>query len=147
MNIVIRVLLVLILLAIGLSILPPHQGGPAGARLLASKADIANFTTAIKRFRADCGYYPTTPLLFPAPGLGGAEGTGVLTKRPATIRESVWRGPYLDASSPRNDPWGRPYVYECPGKHNPDGFDVYSLGPNGKGGDEAIGNWTPVKSR
>ena len=30
----------------------------------------------------------------------------------------------------------------APGKHNTKGFDVYSLGQNGKGGDEAIGNWT-----
>jgi general secretion pathway protein G len=63
-------------------------------------------------------------------------------KRPASIPANVWHGPYLDTNYPRKDPWGRPYVYECPGKHNPESFDLYSLGPNGKGGDEAIGNWT-----
>jgi hypothetical protein len=50
---------------------------------------------------------------------------------------------YLDVDKIPNDPWGRPYVYEFPGRHNPDGYDIYSLGPNGNGGDEAIGNWSP----
>jgi general secretion pathway protein G len=69
------------------------------------------------------------------------DGANVFTKRPAAIPERVWRGPYLEDPSLSNDPWGRPYVYDCPGKHNLDSFDVYSLGPNGKGGSEAIGNW------
>lgn len=29
------------------------------------------------------------------------------------------------------DPWGNPYVYRSPGKKNPKGFDLYSLGPDG----------------
>ena len=29
------------------------------------------------------------------------------------------------------DPWGRDYVYVCPGKHNPNGFDLYSKGKDG----------------
>ena len=39
------------------------------------------------------------------------------------------------------DPWGNSYLYKFPGIHNTNGFDVYSLGPHGKGGNEAIGNW------
>jgi hypothetical protein len=31
------------------------------------------------------------------------------------------------------DPWGRPYVYLVPGRENPTLFDLYSLGPTGKG--------------
>ena len=26
------------------------------------------------------------------------------------------------------DPWGHDYVYVCPGKHNPQGYDLYSKG-------------------
>jgi len=33
------------------------------------------------------------------------------------------------------DPWGQPYVYRNPGKYKTDGYDLYSLGPNGKDGD------------
>ncbi len=28
------------------------------------------------------------------------------------------------------DPWGTPYQYVFPGKRNPGGFDIYSLGPD-----------------
>ena len=31
------------------------------------------------------------------------------------------------------DPWGNPYQYACPGTHNPDSYDVWSLGPDGIG--------------
>ena len=37
------------------------------------------------------------------------------------------------------DPWGAEYVYRNPGKKNPSGFDVYSLGPDGKESDDDIG--------
>ena len=32
------------------------------------------------------------------------------------------------------DPWQIPYIYEFPGKHNPDSFDLYSSGSNRKPG-------------
>ena len=41
------------------------------------------------------------------------------------------------------DPWGMEYKYECPGKHNKKGFDVYSSGPDRTPGTaDDIGNWT-----
>ncbi|MEI6322083.1 MAG: type II secretion system major pseudopilin GspG [bacterium] len=33
------------------------------------------------------------------------------------------------------DPWGQKYVYRNPGKFKTDGYDLYSLGPQGKDGD------------
>jgi Type II secretion system (T2SS), protein G len=42
------------------------------------------------------------------------------------------------------DGWKRVLHYRCPGKHNPNGFDLYSVGPNGideGGGGDDIGNW------
>lgn len=50
-----------------------------------------------------------------------------------------WRGPYLSKKEIPKDPWGRDYVYKCPGEHGP--FDLYSLGPNGKLDEKAIKNW------
>lgn len=39
------------------------------------------------------------------------------------------------------DPWGEEYVYYWPGKKNPDGFDLFSKGPDRQeGGDDDIGN-------
>jgi hypothetical protein len=38
---------------------------------------------------------------------------------------------------------GHKYFYECPGKHNPDSYDLFSAGPDGRiGTDDDIGNWT-----
>jgi general secretion pathway protein G len=34
------------------------------------------------------------------------------------------------------DPWGNPYVYECPGKKHPKSYDIYSAGPDGQPGTE-----------
>ncbi len=92
--------------------------------------EIAHLITAVNMFEIDCGRCPTT-----------AEGLEALMKRPATITEGVWQGPYLNISSLPTDPWGNHYVYRFPGLHNPDRFDIYSLGRHGKGGDEALGNW------
>lgn len=39
------------------------------------------------------------------------------------------------------DPWKQDFNYAYPGVHNPNGVDVWSLGPKGEGGDSAIGNW------
>ena len=30
------------------------------------------------------------------------------------------------------DPWGNAYVYYYPGKHNPSGYDLLSIGPDGR---------------
>ena len=114
----------------------PWSHGPPteysiGQLIGAAESDVAAFKPALNMFEIDIGRYPTT-----------AEGLDALIKRPATIPDGAhWHGPYLDKSKLPMDPWGRAYIYEIPGKHNPDGYDVYSLGPNGKGGDEAIGNW------
>lgn len=68
---------------------------------------------------------------------------------PATWADELldgWGGPL---ASPRVaerffDGWERPFRYVCPGRHNPNGFDLYSVGPNGideGGAGDDIGNW------
>ena len=37
------------------------------------------------------------------------------------------------------DPWGTPYVYVSPGKKHPDGFDLYSLGPDRRESEDDVG--------
>ncbi len=37
------------------------------------------------------------------------------------------------------DPWGREYVYRNPGKTNAQGFDLYSLGPDGTESEDDVG--------
>ncbi len=51
-----------------------------------------------------------------------------------------WRGPYLKEEP--IDPWKHPYQYKYPGVHNPNSFDVYSMGKDGADGTaDDIGNW------
>ena len=38
------------------------------------------------------------------------------------------------------DPYGSNYIYLCPGRKNPTGFDLYSAGPDRKA-DTADDNW------
>src|SRR5262249_37774895 len=55
-----------------------------------------------------------------------------------------WKGPYLRQVLPL-DPWGRPYVFIAPGIANPNGYDLYTLGkdgkPGGTGEDADITSW------
>jgi general secretion pathway protein G len=76
---------------------------------------------ALDLYKLQTGSYPTT-----------SEGLEVLVNPP--------RGQSIMQELPK-DPWDHPYNYEIPGTHNPKGFDVWSDGPDGAGGEAAIGNW------
>jgi general secretion pathway protein G len=78
-------------------------------------------------YKMDVGGYPTT-----------GQGLQALLKMPRGLGRR-WKGPYIDELP--LDPWGKPYEYRCPGEHNRDTYDVWSLGPHGQGIDESIGNW------
>lgn len=85
-------------------------GAPADPQ--AARAHIESLQQALDRYRADRGGYPTT-----AQGL------------------SELRTPYLPAGIP-DDPWGRPYQYLSPGRGSPNGYDLYTLGRDGRPGGE-----------
>lgn len=73
-------------------------------------------------------------------GPGGLED---LIKRPSGDEESDrWEGPYIKASKVPDDPWGNPYRYSAQGKRNPEGHDIWSVGPDSQDGtDDDVGNW------
>jgi general secretion pathway protein G len=79
-------------------------------------------------YRVDMGSYPTT-----------AEGLQALLRAPGNQRADRWRGPYIDG--PPIDPWGNPYQYRFPGTRNPNSYDLFSWGPDGRESDDDIGNW------
>ena len=88
--------------------------------------------TPLMAYRLDNGEYPTT-----------AEGLQALLTVPAG-KEATWKGPYLETGTGALpvDPWKHGYLYKYPGTHNPAGYDVYSLGPDGiDGSPDNIGNW------
>ena len=85
----------------------------------AAKTQIEMFGTALDSFRLSVGRYPST-----------AEGMQALRTNPGI---DLWDGPYLRKDVPM-DPWGRPYVYNCPGQHGD--YDLVSLGADGQEGGE-----------
>lgn len=129
----IELLLVLVILGILAAIVvPKFSGRTEQARLTAAQSQVSTFGTALDAFEVDNGYYPK-----------GKNGLVDLVQPPRDAQN--WRGPYMKSEIPL-DPWGHPYVYECPGKHNPAGYDLYSIGPDGRAGSEDdICNWQTQK--
>ena len=84
--------------------------------------------TKLKTFQLHVGRYPSTD-----------EGLQALVTQPGSI-EDGWRGPYVDELP--EDPWNRPYQYQFPGERKPNGYDLWSMGPDGVSRTEDdIGNW------
>lgn len=131
----IELLLVLVILGVLAAIVvPKFAGRTEQARMTAAQTQIATFGTALDAFEVDNGYYPK-----------GRNGLQDLVVQPNDAPN--WRGPYLKGDVPL-DPWGRPYIYECPGRHNPSSYDLMSVGPDGREGTEDdITNWQQAVQR
>jgi general secretion pathway protein G len=104
------------------------------AKISAAKSQIEVFALALNAYRLDNDVFPTTD-----------QGLAALRALPTTgDLPRNWRGPYLSKIVPL-DPWGRPYVYVAPGTINPESYDLYSLGrdgkPGGDGEDADITSW------
>ena len=126
----IELLLVLVILAILAGIVvPKFVNKSQDAKIKAAKASISAIELALDQFEVETGRYPS-----------GDEGLNALVQAPAGVA-SNWHGPYLKQVS--NDPWGNPFGYRYPGTQNPNGYDLYSTGPDGKNSDgNLINNWT-----
>ena len=129
----IEVMLVMVILTVlAAVIVPKFAGRSEQARVTAAHTDIANLEVALDAYEVDNGKYPSK-----------SEGLKVLVENRSN--DKSWKGPYLKRGVP-NDPWGNPYVYTQPGRHNTYGYDIYSFGPDEKeGGDDDIDNWSPRK--
>lgn len=87
--------------------------------------DIQAITTQLKVYEMQNYTFPSTE-----------QGLEALVKRPSTEpAPRKWR--QLMESVPV-DPWGTEYAYEFPGKKNPKGYDLYSLGPDRKPGEDDL---------
>ena len=117
----VELLLVLVILGIlAALVLPKFTGRTEQARITAAVTQISTFGTALDAFEVDTGSYPR-----------GQDGLNQLLVQPADVTN--WRGPYLKSDIPL-DPWGHAYVYEFPGRVNPRGYDIVSMGPDGQAG-------------
>ena len=93
------------------------------AKRTKAKVDIATIENLLDLFYLDMNRYPITE-----------EGLDVLY-HPSDEDQEKWKGPY--AKKPiGKDPWGNPYLYECPGIRSGMPYEVMSLGRDGEEGGE-----------
>jgi general secretion pathway protein G len=106
----------------------------AGAKPEKVKADLLTFKEMLATYQLDNGSLPTSE-----------QGIKALWSKPTV--EPIpprWRK-QLDEET--LDPWGHPYQYRNPGKHNPDSYDLFSMGEDGlPDTDDDIGNWPGAKT-
>lgn len=108
---------------------------PGEARVLKAQMDIQSLETALKLYKLDNAFYPTTE-----------QGLMALVEKPTTGRiPTKWReGGYLEKEVLPKDPWGNEYLYLSPGVQNRD-FDLWSYGADGEEGGEGeeadVTNW------
>lgn len=112
---------------VGIVLLYPRFVRHEKARIGGPTADIFNgIKSALDGFKVDNGFYPTN--------------LQDLLQQPSNAKN--WHGSYFDSPKPPVDSWGHKYIYEFPGKHNPNGYDLSSAGMDGKAGtDDDIVNW------
>jgi general secretion pathway protein G len=112
----IEILVVVSIIGILLALIVPNViGRDQAARVEAAKSDIRALENALKLYRLDNGFFPTTD-----------QGLKALVERATTqpAPTNFKQGGYV--SSLPNDPWGTPYVYIYPGVKKE--FDLLSYG-------------------
>ena len=94
------------------------------------QSDLLSFKELLAAYQLESMTLPTTE-----------QGLKVLWVKP-TIEPipQHWRA-MLDGDE-TVDPWGHIYQYRYPGKHNPDRYDIFSMGPDGQPDtQDDLGNW------
>ena len=128
-----EILLVVVIIGMLVSVAVVKLSGQSQrAKLVATQRQIDAYKTALGVYELDNGLFPTTE-----------QGLQALITQPSGGGSLPnWKGPYLDPPVLRPDPWGHNYIYRNPGQKIPNGYDLFSPGPNGIEGDEDdIGNW------
>ena len=122
----IELMVVLVILALLATAVAPYVIGKSEkAKQTKAQTDIATMETLLDQFYLDMGRYPMTE-----------EGLRVLYFEPDEDSEK-WDGPYSKKPIPK-DPWGSPYIYECPGTHSAQPYEVWSYGKDGEEGGEDL---------
>ncbi len=99
------------------------------ARVTAAETQISNFVSLLELYRMDNARFPTTE-----------QGLDALV-HPSTVEpqpRNFPAGGYLNKPVLPDDPWGNAYQYTSPGECNPQSFDLWSWGADGKQGGEDL---------
>ena len=128
------IVVVFILSLLAAIVAPRIIGRTDDARIAEAKVQIKNFETALKLFKLDNAFYPSTE-----------QGLDALIEKPTTgkIPQKYREGGYLEQRKIPLDPWDNPYVYISPGMYGD--YDLFSYGADGReggeGNDEDIKSW------
>ena len=126
-----EMLLVLGIISLLMGFVIYQLGGVQGdAQQQKARADILTLREALSAYQMTCGTLPTTE-----------QGLKALWSKPTAEPIPDHWSRQMDAEV--RDPWGNSYQYLNPGKHNPDRYDIWSMGPDGQPGTaDDIGNWS-----
>ncbi len=115
-------IVVIIIAALAAMVAPSLINRSDDAKEKIAQGDLHSLDLALKLFRLDTGAYPATEQ-----GLDA-------------LMAATGKGPYLEKRP--LDPWGRKYLYRCPGTHRATSYDIFSAGKDGKeGSDDDVTNW------
>ncbi len=107
------------------------SGNLVVAKDVRAREELQVFSTQLNTYMAGNGNYPTTE-----------QGLKALVSPPISDPKPAQWHQLIDSVAKLQDPWGHPYIYLIPGKHNVDSFDLSSAGPDGVAGtpDDVV-NW------
>jgi general secretion pathway protein G len=124
-----EIMLVLAIISVLLGFVIKQGVGFLGeAHYVKVRADVDAITTLLRTYEMRSMSLPTTE-----------QGLQALVTRPNTEPVPKRWGQLIETLP--TDPWNHPYQYRNPGKHNPNKFDIYSLGPDGTESADDQGNW------
>jgi general secretion pathway protein G len=89
------------------------------ARHIRVAADIQGINTQLGLYESMNGFYPTTEQGLQA----------LVTQSNTDPKPTRWYQLYKELPK---DPWASDYIYRCPGLKNPNGYDLFSPGPDRK---------------
>ncbi len=128
------IVLTIIALLMGMVIFNIGDFGETAKREKA-QTDILGFKEMLAGYQLESGSLPTTE-----------QGLKALWSKPtADPVPQHWRAMLEQETL---DPWGHSYIFRYPGKHNPDKYDVFSMGPDGlPDTPDDIGNWPDTAAK
>ena len=123
----IEMIVVLAIIALIAALIVPNViGRPDQARATIAKTDLRTISAALKMYRLDNGGYPTSE-----------QGLAALSARPAAGPAPANWSPSGYLEQVPVDPWGKVYAYHSPSASG-GGFDIVSLGKDGKPGGDGV---------
>lgn len=126
----IEIMVVVVILSIlAAFVVPKIMDRPEQARILKAKQDIRTLENALRMYKLDNLFYPSTD-----------QGLDALVNEPTTepLPKKWAKDGYIDRLA--DDPWGTPYIYLQPGING--SVDIFSLGPDGlTETEDDLGNW------